>query len=395
MAFAPAGVLGRAMDSGTFSEAVELQRAGRHAEALAIYQALAGQALTVNLAQNLGVCLLMLGRADEAAHWLELAARHRADDAALLRLLGTARLAQDRLAEAEALFRRAVELAPDDPHARLALGEHLLSLGRYAEGWPHFEARVAAHPGPVRTPHGPIPEWRGEPLAGRTVALVHEQGLGDQLQFVRFAARLKALGARVLVTCHPALARLFETAAGVDQVAPVAAGEAVALPPHDAWIRYLSAPHRLGVTLDDVWSGPYLSAPPRPDLGGRIGVMVHGNLANPNRARALDDRSAQALLALPGALNLAPEHTGAADFRDTAEIVAGLDLVVTVDTSVAHLAGALGKPVWILLHRPADWRWLAGERLDSPWYPTARLFRQPAPGDWASVVADVRRALGA
>ncbi|MBL8556316.1 MAG: hypothetical protein JNL41_18725, partial [Phenylobacterium sp.] len=140
-------------------------------------------------------------------------------------------------------------------------------------------------------------------------------------------------------------------------------------------------------------SAPYLRAATRP-AGGRIGVATRGNPGHSNDAhRSLPADVAAELLALPGAMSLEPEATGAKDFAETAAIVAGLDLVIAVDTAVAHLAGALGRPAWILLPRIfTDWRWMEG-RADSPWYPTARLFRQASPGDWSAVLAEVRRTL--
>jgi hypothetical protein len=154
-----------------------------------------------------------------------------------------------------------------------------------------------------------------------------------------------------------------------------------------------SLPYRLGVTLDRLSGGAYLTAAPRWGIG-RIGVKTRGNPAHHNDAdRSLPDAEAARLLALPGAVSLEPEDTGAHDFADTAEIIAGLDLVIAADTSTAHLAGALGKPVWILLpYVTTDWRWLSG-RSDSPWYGSARLFRQHRPGDWSSLLDEVIAAL--
>ncbi|MGA0607896.1 glycosyltransferase family 9 protein [Phenylobacterium sp. VNQ135] len=345
-------------DAARFAEAVALQQAGRLAEAAALYEDIAARVATLNLARNLGACLLELGRFDAAAHWLGLA--------------------HQRL--------------PDDAGIELSLAEALLGAGRYAEGWPHFEARVRAHPSETSRFSGSAPEWRGEPLAGRDVVVVHEQGLGDQIMFARFAPLLKARGAgRVTLSCHAALAPVFAGLAGVDEVIGLAPGDQARLPDDVAWVRCMSLAGRLGMTPDTLPGEPYLHAAPRP-VDARIGVAVAGNPKNARDAhRSMRGAAAEALLALPDAISLEPADAG--PLPQTAEIIAGLDLVVSVDTALAHLAGALGKPVWVLLSDVGqDWRWMRG-RDDSPWYPSARLFRQPRGGDWDAVVADVRRAL--
>lgn len=349
------------MEPGKFEEAVALHRAGRLPEAAAAYRDVARGVLTVNLAQNLGACLQAQGRLAEAERWLRLALQNR----------------------------------PDDPALELSLAETLLAQGRYAEGWPLFEARAKVFPGATTRLAGTSPEWRGEPLAGRTIVVVQEQGLGDQIMFARFAPLLKARGAgRVVVCCQAPLARLFTSLAGLDEVIGIGGGEAVTLTRPFTWVRCMSLAERFGATVETVPAAPYLSAPARP-AAGRIGVVVSGNRQNPAAPhRDLSPDAAATMLALPGALDLDPRATGARDLQDTAEIVAGLELVVSVDTAPAHLAGALGKPVWVLLpHYWTDWRWMR-ERSDSPWYPSARLFRQPAPGAWGDVVEAVRQALG-
>lgn len=348
--------------SKLFERAVELHRAERHEEAAELYEAVGRDVLTVNLVRNLGACLTRLERLDEAEKW----------------------------------YRTALHAKPDSADVAVALGELLLSQGRYAEGWPLYEARLRAWADRTPASSGPHPEWRGEPLNGKHVVVVIEQGFGDQIQFARFAPALKAAGAsRVTLSCWPALADLLRTASEVDAVEPAEAGAATPIHGPHVWVRYLSLGARLGVVPTNIPGAPYLFAPAR-RAGGRIGVMPSGNPQHPqDRYRSLDPASAKRLLALPGAMSLRPEDTGARNFLETAEIVAGLDLVVTVDTSVAHLAGALGTPVWILLPRVGlDWRWMR-ERVDTPWYPTARLFRQTAAGDWNSVIDRVEAAIGA
>jgi ADP-heptose:LPS heptosyltransferase len=244
-----------------------------------------------------------------------------------------------------------------------------------------------------------FPQWRGEPLAGKSVLIWVEQGFGDQIQFARFANEMKARGAaKITLACRPALARLFTTLRGVDEVMSVATGANVAVAPHDYWSRYFSLPEHLRITLQNLPSAPYLSVPPgtlAPVPQGRVGLAWRASPTGFNgAAKGLPDDLAQRLLEA-GVISLDPADTGAADFADTAAIIAQLDLVISIDTSVAHLAGAMGKPCWTLLpYLHTDWRWLRG-RADSPWYPSMRLYRQTAPDDWSPVIAEVTTALRA
>ncbi len=304
--------------------------------------------------------------------------------------LGVVYVATGRFAEAEAAFRAALAIDPDCAAPRHSLGALLLAEGRYSDGWPLHEARRELPQLGIPRPSLPYPEWTGQDLAGKRLLVVYEQGLGDQIQLARLAPILAARGAEVILTCSPPLARLFRGLAA--QVLPVTPGF---VPPRaDYWALIHSLPLRMGLTLESLPNQPYLAGAAAISTGGGVGVVARGAPSHVNdRFRSLQGDDAAALLA-PGR-DLAPEATGADDFQDTAEIVGGLDLVIAVDTSVAHLAGAMGKPVWILLSAvETDWRWLRN-RTDSPWHPSARLYRQASAGVWAPVLAQVRRDLAA
>ena len=312
-----------------------------------------------------------------------------------------------RLEEARQLAARALAQARSylslDPSfrqvtalAQWTLAASRLSQGAYdADAWNGFRARheVASFNNP--RPQIPLPEWRGEDVDGGRLFLAAEQGFGDQIQFARFAPQLKARGTSVTLICHPALTRLFG-GIGVEVVATTHAHKS-RLGPKDRWATLMSIPASIGLTLETLPQDPYLAvARATTPKGARMGLVTAGDPAHPNdRRRSLDPQSAGRLAALPGAISLAQKDTGARDFAETAAIIAGLELVITVDTSVAHLAGAMGKPVWILLpDYGCDWRWMR-ERADSPWYPSARLYRQATPGDWRPVLDRVMADLDA
>lgn len=312
-------------------------------------------------------------------------------DAAALHNFGCQRLIDGALAEAEAALRAAHALDPADAKTRHALGVALLRQGKFIEGWPFYDARHEVPELDSRKPALPYPEWRGEALAGRKLLIFHEQGFGDQIMYARFARLAAAQGADVTLLCPKPLARLFSQL----PVRVVAAVGHVEFPDPDVWVMSSSIAGRFGVTPQTIPGAPYLAAAPRPLADARIGIVWRGNPINSNDAnRSLPAHLGERLLRLPGAISLEPGSTSARDFQDTAEIVAGLDEVITVDTAVAHLAGALGKPVRILLPSAGtDWRWLMG-RNDTPWYPSARLLRQ-VDGDWDPLITAIERELGA
>jgi len=299
----------------------------------------------------------------------------------------------------------------------------LLTSGNFRDGWPAYEWRAKQPEQLARQRHFDAPVWRGDvPLAGKTILLHAEQGYGDAVQFLRYAPLIATQGARVIVEADAALEGLFSRAAGVDVF--ITSGSA--LPPFDLHCPLLSLPLAFGTDADTIPAAvPYLTAdsqrieawrarlPPRANATQRrIGFAWAGNRGHHNdrnRSVALAqfvplfgdarhqfvsiqrDVSAEenALLSAHG---IASAGSAFADFDDTAAVLSLLDLVIVVDTAVAHLAGALARPTWILLPVNPDWRWML-ERDDSPWYPRARLWRQSVPGDWAGVFAKVRAEL--
>jgi hypothetical protein len=324
-----------------------------------------------------------------------------------------------KLEPAERRYRMILDAEPAHADAQFALAHLELLKGDFAAGWRRYEARQSLGGIAWRKPAGA--SWDGRPLPGKTLLLVCEQGFGDSIQFSRFAPGIAPLAGAVVLRCQPGLGPLFRRS-----FAPIAViEEGEAEPPHDAWSLLLSLPAIVGTTLETIPAQtPYLKADPaavarwRQRLaaatGLRVGVAWRGNPLNPrDHLRSLPAARLAAALDLPGVSLVSLQKDAAAaeaadlgvglfadaardltDFDETAALIASLDLVVTVDTAVAHLAGALGKPVWTLLPQASDWRWLL-DREDSPWHPTMRLFRQRRPDDWDFVLRRVRRALEA
>jgi tetratricopeptide (TPR) repeat protein len=370
---------------------------------------------------NLGAVLKEQGRLDEALAAHRQALRLRPDHAAAHNNLGAALKEQARLDEAVVSFQQALRSKPNYAEAHLNLAMTWLLLGDFEQGWPEYEWRWKTREGaPLPRPFQQ-PPWDGTPLAGRTILLHAEQGLGDTLQFSRFAPLVKERGGTVLVTCPPSLVRILGTCPGIDRLIP----QDSPLPPFDVHAPLMSLPSILRTTLATVpVRVPYLFAAAervdhwRRELGDprafKVGIAWQGKPTHRrDRQRSVPLAQFAPLARLAGvrlfSLQKGPgrEQLPALagpwgltdlggrtsdDWMETAAVVCSLDLVITVDTALAHLAGALGVPVWVALSFVPDWRWLVG-RADSPWYPTMRLFRQTAPGNWDTVFADMARAL--
>jgi tetratricopeptide (TPR) repeat protein len=398
-------------------------RRGHLDEALPLLQsALAKRPEEPEFHNNFGLALSAAGRLDEAVAEYRRALALKPDHALAWSNLGLALQAGNDVSGAIDAFRRALEVQPDFAHARWNLSLALLLDRRFEEGWREYDARLLLPElGRDRNAYAG-PRWDGTSIAGKKLLIYPEQGLGDALQFVRYAAPLAASGARCILRCSKDLAELLATAPGVAEVLT----EDAPLPQYDMHSPLLSLPGLLGTRADSIPAEvPYIAiaesrrAQARAMLDRvpamrRVGVAWAGNARHANdRNRSLalselvplfdipgvawyslqSDVAAGQIAVTPGAEMLAP-LAGDAALVDTGALVAELDLVISVDTSIAHLAGALARPVWILLPFAPDWRWQLG-REDSPWYPTARLFRQPRSGDWSSVVARVAAELRA
>ncbi|MBX3685524.1 MAG: tetratricopeptide repeat protein [Rhodocyclaceae bacterium] len=336
-------------------------------------------------------------------------------------------LRRKRFAEAEHHFRRVLAIDPGHHEAAFNLGTLLLAQGRFDEGWLHCRRRTEPRRGhaAVSLPRLPFARWQGESLAGKRFLLWFEQGFGDQIQFCRYVSRLREAGASSIeLVCAPPLCRLMESLAGVDRVIPFGTDTTFSRP--DFWALPLDLPGLFATDIASIPARlPYLAAQGDeisrwaarlPTAGLRVGLVWKGSSAHANDShRSLPSLATLAPLWAVAGVRFVSLQKGQgeeevkrfatsrpivdlgsqiADFADCAAIIAGLDLVICVDTAIAHLAGALDKPCWVMLpDENTDWRWLR-EREDSPWYPGAvRLFRQSSPGDWSGAVARVRDAL--
>jgi tetratricopeptide (TPR) repeat protein len=402
---------------------VTLADLNRFDEALACYdRALAIAPDFVEAINNRGHVLEKLGRPDEALACYERALAINPAHAEILYNQSNALAALGRHQEALVSCAQATALKPAHANAQWNEAILRLRLGDFAGGWKKYEWRWKRDGGAKKLRNFTQPLWLGQDsVAGNTVLLHHEQGLGDTIQFARYATLLAQRDARVLLEVQPPLKSLLSHIGGGVQV--IGRGEDI--PRFDLHCPLLSLPLAcrtdLGTIPTDV---PYLAAPDAsierwkarlPQGKQRVGLVWSGNATHKddhNRSIALArlaplfdtpdiafvslqkelrDSDAATLAADPRLTDLGSQFE---DFSDTAAVIAQLDLVIAVDTAVAHLAGALGKPVWILLPFCPDWRWLL-DRSDSPWYPTARLFRQPRVNDWDSVIAQVSQELRA
>jgi tetratricopeptide (TPR) repeat protein len=435
---------------------IVLANLGRRDEAMAAYaRAIALDANAAEPHSNLGNLLAELGRQDEAIAEYRRAIALRPGYAEAYNNLATALEKQDQFAEAEREYRRAIELRPDFAEAINNLGSLYqkrsrlpeavrwwqrtvevnpnfadaywniglaqLTMGDYARGWPGYEWRWrCSHSAKYWREYAGKPRWDGSPLDGRTILLYPEQGFGDVIQYARFVPMIAARGGRVILECHPELVELMRTLDDVVEVIPFRAEP----PPFDTYQALMSVPLVLKVTLDNLPTKvPYLRADPArrdawtarvtaPPNALKVGLVWGGRpIPDPKRSACLIDLAP--LWSLPNvawfslqtadpAAQLADAPPGLItdlgrdlhDFADTAAAMPQLDLLITIDTAAAHLAGALGVRTWTMIPFAPDWRWML-DRADNAWYPTMRLFRQSRINDWTDVVAHIRNELAA
>lgn len=364
---------------------------------------------------NFGLCCDELGRHDEAVSLYKRSLKLNPANPRAHNNLGKTLNNMGRYREAEAHLRQALALEPDRAWTELNLAISLLSRGEWRSGWKYFEVRLPAF---KTIPPMPYPRWDGRPRRDRILLLRSEQGLGDTIQFCRFASLLGGLGVPVILQAPPTLVALLRTAKNLLQVIRWDSHLRSEKSPIE-WAPLMSVPGIMGVMPDTVPSPPsYLSAEPDrvarwrswlPADGFRIGVAWHGNpQADRQNRRSFPLALCRGMASIPGVrlvslqkgagveqigqvsfrdrLIVPPPDFDAGDqaFLDSAAMMTSLDLVLSADTAVAHLAGALGRPTFLALQRWPEWRWLL-DRDDTPWYPTLRLFRQSAPGEWESV----------
>ena len=396
---------------------VALRAQGKFGAAVACYRrSLALRPDNAGVYSNMGNALREMGRLEAAAKSHQRAVKLSPGSAETIYNLGLVMRDDGRAEEALVFFEKAMSIRPDYPDCRWDRALNMLQRGNYEEGFAEYEWRWKLDRSPPRGYSKPL--WDGSDLGRRTILIHQEQGFGDMIQFIRFIPLVKERGGTIIIECQPELLRLFSSVPGVDRVVP----KGRPLPKFDVFAPMLSLPRILGTTEKNIPRlVPYLTAPElhsvhlpmTPGIRMRIGLSWAGKPTHRNdhnRSCSLDDF--MDLLGLEGLAFFSLQKGEAAgqlsangcealitdvgnrfeDFAGTAAALMQLDLVITVDTAIAHLAGALGRPVWVVIPYAPDWRWLS-DRTDSPWYPTMRLFRQEKPQDWETVFANLKTAL--
>ncbi|HKE40971.1 MAG TPA: DUF5672 family protein [Casimicrobiaceae bacterium] len=371
---------------------------------------------------NLGLAYAACDRESDAIAAYRAALAIKPDHAVAWNNLGLALQSTNDLAGAIRAFRRAVDLRPDFAHAHWNLSLALLLDSRFDEGWREYDWRLLLPELGQGRHNYSGPAWDGKEASGKTLLLYAEQGLGDAVQFARFATHAARSGARVVIHAPDALCTLLASVSGVSATV----SSAVPAPSYDAHLALMSLPRVFDTNLNSIPADmPYIDVPQRQRREAqerlapyadrlKVGVAWAGSKAHANdRNRSCSlatlallfdvpgvawfslqhGEAASQIATMPKAANIAPLGADSA-LVDTAALIAELDLIISVDTSIVHVAGALAHPCWVLLPFAPDWRWLL-DRDDTPWYPTLRLFRQPTPRDWASVVMRVASELRA
>lgn len=372
----------------------------------AFQQALAREPNHAAASLNLGNACADLDRLDEAERYCRAAIRYAPNLAEAHASLGFVLTSLGRLAEAISACQAAIRLRPDFAVAHWNLAVAALLAGDFALGFREYEWRKRHDRFRRDFVDLAGPQWDGSDPAGRTILVHAEQGFGDTIQFARYLPLIAARGGRVVLACDQVLIPLLDQLPGATVVPKTAP-----LPVYDCWIDQMSLPRAFASGLDTIPTPTgYLHADATrvaawrarlPD-GRKVGLAWGGNPAHTNdRRRSLPVAALDPILAMPGInfvnLQVGPRagelgfpdlSRSLTDYAETAALIAVLDLLITVDTSVAHIAGALGKPAWVMLPHAPDWRWLLG-RDDTPWYRSLRLFRQPEPGNWLAVTREM------
>jgi hypothetical protein len=401
-------------------------RKGRKVQALALMEkAIALGVDTPLYYRNIGEVYRTLGRHPEAAAAARKSVELNPGDALALMNAAIILADQNLTDEAISYFEQALALRPDLAGAHFGLSEALLSQGKFARGWQEYEWRFRIADVPRLMPPTDKPQWDGQPMGDGTLVLIADQGFGDAIQFGRYIAWAARRAPNIVLACSPELKPILRQLDPNMRIS-VTWGD---IAEFDAWCPLTGLPRLAGTVLETIPADvPYLKADPAlaaqwkekldrltPAGLKRVGVVWAGRPTHKNDwKRSMTLAALAPVTALDGialvVLQKGPEQTQAGgyfgraplvhlsteveNFDDAMAIMAGLDLVLTIDTSVAHLAGAQGVPVWIMLPWCAEWRWLK-DRADSPWYPTARLFRQPGPNDWLGAAQMVAEALKA
>jgi len=393
---------------GNMTQAVEL-----------LERAVAAEPNVASWHSNLSGLYRLHYRLEEALTAARLAVKLRPDAARYHVNLGKALIDCELREEALISFLTALAREPQNAEAHLAIGQVLLARGDMRPGWVEYEWRNQLEQAKGMLPTMAAPAWNGMKLPNSRLLLVADQGYGDTIQFVRYVPLIADRAAELVLGCSPDLLPLLRDIPGVKHVST----RWNEIPPHMAYCLLSSLPGILGTEVATIpCSIPYLSVPAddvkawREKLDARlgrermrVGLVWAGRPTHPNDSRrsiplsmlaglakldtislvslqkVVPDRDKAALAGFPDMMDVSD---GLTDFGQTAALISTLDLVITVDSAVGHLSGALGKPVWVMMPTPSDWRWLL-DRSDSPWYPSMRMFRQPRPGDWTSVITNV------
>ncbi len=402
-------------EQGLFEKAIQCYREG-----------LARCPGNAELWYSLGATLLAVSRLPEAVEALQQAIACKPDFADAYTNLGTALQSQGKAKNAIAVYNQAIALNPNFPEVYLNRALAMLLSGDLTNGFAEYEWRAKID----GFRHffewcADKPRWQGESFPGKRLLIFHEQGFGDTLQFCRYLPLVKARGGSVQFAVKQPLLRLFANFPGIDELLEYTA-DTISETQFDLAVPLMSLPHIFGTTLHTVPADiPYLNADRHAvaawrgkincsEANLRVGLVWAGDPAHmPEQNRTCGLQAMSPLADIPGVtfyslqkgeaaketatppgMQLIDLTKDIADFADTAALIMNLDLVISIDTAVVHLVGALGKPVWTLLPAAGEWRWLLS-RNDSPWYPTMRLFRQSVPGDWSGVMTTVARDLSA